>query len=290
MPAASRYLVILGSMATLMDWSPIISKGLTGLLGAAVGVLGTQVGTFLKERRRARGLVLKHLDPILKAADALGGDIHALALRDFVPEVTAGSELSPMIYDATRIYLFARFWAEVQVLRAAALREGMAIDRIGGQVLPFLRCLEDRRIRLVGREWQRLIGESLIAEKGGRLNLYEFVTKYEAEGDFRRWFEPLATVFHAAKTDRKSRQTILRFGYILRVFVAVIDKTRVITVERRSFSHKLSRRSKQELLYKAIRQYVSFAEAPEIIEDLRWTSTTASDDKKGLPPVSTLAS
>src|SRR5260221_11062885 len=81
----------------------------------------------LLRRRRsakaARQLIAKHLDPVLKATDELQGKLRSLAEEDFsefrnIPARDIKS--ADAVNLCGTLYLFAQFWARLEILRREA--------------------------------------------------------------------------------------------------------------------------------------------------------------------------
>jgi hypothetical protein len=79
--------------------------------------------------RSAEQFVDKHLDPLLKSADELVGKLRSLAESDFRElhdvEPTA-SKLNSLDYGSL-LYLFSRFWAQIEISRHEGLSVAMNI-------------------------------------------------------------------------------------------------------------------------------------------------------------------
>jgi hypothetical protein len=99
---------------------------LMGFLGGGFGV--KLIDFFLKELRterrnqiNAKNIIDKHLDPILKSTDELVGKIRSLAASDF-KELKSDAKADIHDFDTSVpylniVYLFAQFWARIQILR-----------------------------------------------------------------------------------------------------------------------------------------------------------------------------
>jgi hypothetical protein len=108
------------------------------------------------------------LDPLLKAADELGGKLRSHAVEDFIDfREMPSKDLSPidLVNLCSTLYLFAQFWARLEILRRESFNADLAQDSQGKVLLRFLRSLESKRVRLVDRAWQRAIGELSITHK-----------------------------------------------------------------------------------------------------------------------------
>jgi len=114
----------------------------------------------------AEQFVDKHLDPLLKSADELTGKLRALAERDFKPihRVTDNCLSNPDF--ASVVFLFGKFWAQVEIIRRKGMSVAMAKDERGLQLQNFFDCLESRRVRIVDRIVQRAIAETFFERRG----------------------------------------------------------------------------------------------------------------------------
>jgi hypothetical protein len=200
-------------------WLNLFGAALSG--GAVVKVADYLYAEYKRrsdESRSVKKLVDKHLDPILKAADEVVGKIASLAREDFrgfrratpLPESVS---LKDKIALTNILYLFAQFWARIQLLRLESLYSDIAREDNGRRISSFLAALEANRNRLVDRAWQRGIGEALITIRGDKAELltyHDFVKRYSEDGYFRDWFQPLASLLQQTSHTRY-RQRLLVF-------------------------------------------------------------------------------
>lgn len=222
-----------------------------------------------EESRSVKKLVEKHLDPILKAADEIVGKIASLAREDFrelrnAPSLLKGANLKDQVVLTNVLYLFAQFWARVQLLRLESVYSDLTREDTGRRISSFLSALEANRNRLVDRAWQRGIGEALITTRSGKselLTYYDFVKCYSQDESFREWFQPLASILQQTRHTRY-RQRLLTYGAILHSFMDTMDAKRVVVREIPAWPNKLSRRSRRDLEFRIFKVYLPFVEEP----------------------------
>lgn len=199
-----------------VSWLDLATAALSGgVVVKALDLVYLEYQTRKQRTRSAKRFVDENLDPLLKAGDDLVGKVRSLAERDFKPLLSNKISLSdPKISGdyASVSYLFARFWARVDILRREGLYIELSHDQRGKKLMSLLVCLESQRVRIVDRTSQRAIGETLVqATNGGKLNcitFVEFVEKYERDPRFREWVSPLVKVLARAKC-RADKQRLL---------------------------------------------------------------------------------
>ncbi|MCH7780246.1 MAG: hypothetical protein IH848_05310, partial [Acidobacteria bacterium] len=171
-------------------WFKLIALATTsGLLGGLFGELWRELLGWIRRRAeaktRAKEIVHEHMDPILKSADELLGKLRSLAQEDFrdfrrlPPETSA--DLHSFVNLGSVFYLFANFWARLEILRKEGLYVNLNKDPRGKKLMQFLHCLESTRVRVVDRAWQRAIGECLIVsgkERHDCMHFRDFVECY----------------------------------------------------------------------------------------------------------------
>ena len=99
----------------------------------------------------------RNLEPLLRSGDELVGKLRSLAEQDFLPIRRADSDNLSDLGFGSLVYLFVRFWSEVEIIRFRGLSSQVAKSKRGRQVQAFLRCLESRRLRLIDRISQRAV-------------------------------------------------------------------------------------------------------------------------------------
>ncbi len=246
-----------------IGWFQLLTAALGG--GFIVKALDIVYQEFRHRSERTSSIqrfVDEHLDPLLKAADELVGKLRSLAEHDF-------KELRNLKLDAEKLqssdlsgflFLFARFWAQIEILRRQGLSIAMGKDDRGKQVQNFLSCLESQRVRIVDRIAQRAVGEVMVERQQGTLDtvsFVDFVKAYETSVDMRRWIRPLITIL--VRTHHTyERQQLLQYGVVIHAFVDTLDSKHFVTRDRPSYPNKLTRRSWRDLKYRVFGRYLSF--------------------------------
>lgn len=213
----------------------------------------------------ARALLTKHLDPILRAADDLVGQIRSLAVTDFEDFRIAGQQRhSPDVLLLRRtgsIYYFVQFWARIQLLKSESDSIALATNVVGDRLQQFVKHLETHAVRVVERTWQRATGEAILLTTDGVTrpnNLYQFVRRYNEDDQFRLWCAPLTELLETAGSDQKARQRLLKYGVVLHAFIDTLDPTHVITNARDPWPNKLTDATRKELAYGTFRHHLPF--------------------------------
>ena len=186
----------------MVSWLDLFAAAFTG--GFVVKLFDILYSEYRRQTEKAataKSTVVKHLDPILKAADELSGKLTSLAKDDFKEldrfreSPIDGKDLYGTVSVTNICYLFAHFWARFEILRRESLYVHISVDETGRKLLEFIQCLESTRVRLVDRAWQRAIGESLIEGAEGKsecLDFYKFVETFRTSDGFasgtRRYF------------------------------------------------------------------------------------------------------
>src|SRR5205085_5533578 len=114
---------------------------------------------YLEVRRRLEGsktaarFVDEHLDPILKSADELVGKLQSLAREDFRSLRSVDITAAPGDNNDVGglIFLFARFWAHIEIFKREGLSVEISRDPRGRHLEMFFDCIESSRVRLIDR-------------------------------------------------------------------------------------------------------------------------------------------
>jgi hypothetical protein len=140
-----------------IEWLQLFSAALGGgLTVKTVDIINQEARRRLDQTKSATKFVDEHMDPLLKAADEVVGKLHSLAIEDF--RALAGQlKLNPISDNdfAGLIYLFARFWAQIDIIRQEGLSVAFTKDKRGAELQKFLAFID--------RTSQRAIGELLVA-------------------------------------------------------------------------------------------------------------------------------
>lgn len=219
------------------------------------------------ERKSAKALVDAHLDPLLKAADAIVGKTTSLAERDFKLEGDLGQSASSNALDQDLIglaYLYARFWGRVDILAEESLGVSLTSDKRGAKLQRFIACLGSQRIRLVNRTHQNAIGEltTELSFKDGRrtVGLVEFSRRISDDASTAAWCEPLVHLLQQAHI-KAARQRLLVYGVVVHALVDALDPNHQSTHPRPSYGNKLSKASKQEIEHLVFGEYLRSVDA-----------------------------
>ena len=249
---------------TNVGWFDLATAALSG--GIVVKLLDIAYREYQARKQRsqtAKRFVDENLDPLLKAGDELVGKIRSLADRDFKPlseSIFVSCEAKINSEHASVAYLFARFWARVEILRRQSLYVELSRDERGTRLMSLLNCLESQRIRIIDRIGQRAIGEALTyttqTERLDCISYVDFVEKYEKVQRFREWLEPLLSVLSQAA--RAQKQRVLQYGVVVHALLDTLDEKHGVTSDRPSYPHKLSVKTKRSLKYRVFGKYCRF--------------------------------
>lgn len=252
-----------------VNWIDLVGAGLSG--GVVVKALDYIYQEYLRRSKAiksARSLVDTHIDPILKSADELVGKIRSLAQSDFTDLVKGsppkGNQFEEWLQYLDFIYLFAQFWSRIQILRTEGIFINLSADVRGKKLIDFFRSLESTRTRLIGRSWQRAIGETLLvqSEKGlSTLTYIDFTENFLSNNEFRRWYKPLTNVLMKLNYSRE-RQRLLIYGAIIHSLIDALDSEHLVTRYRPGWPNKLSKKSRRSLKFRIFRLYLPFVKNP----------------------------
>ncbi len=219
------------------------------------------------EKKSAKALVDAHLDPLLKAADAIVGKTTSLAERDFSLQDPADKLISPNVLSQDLIglaYLYARFWGRIEILAEESLGVSLASDKRGEKLQRFIACLGSQQIRLVNRTHQNAIGEitTELSFKGGRrtIGLVEFGRKIAEDGSAGAWCKPLVQILTDIRI-KATRQRLLVYGVVVHALVDTLDPNHECTHPRPSYANKLSKSAKQEIEHLVFGEYLNEVDA-----------------------------
>jgi len=198
--------------------------------------------------RRAKEVVEKHLDPILKAADQLLGQIVSLSRKDFksIYIDNQNTKIERMFV----LYLFAQFWARVEILRKESLHVNLNKQKDGKLLLQFIRTLRARRNRIIDRANQQAIGESIMFLCNDTYKIktfFQFLNEYfPQDSQTHNVFETLDRNLLGTR-DKKTRQLILLYGAILHAMTDSLDPKHEFIRERSPYPNKLTEKTRRDL-------------------------------------------
>ena len=233
-------------------WSLVTAAFSGGLALKIIEYLISWIKYQLKEKKDARSVVDKHLDPLLKTADAICGKTISLAERDFSsPKGTIDSELLGLTY------LYAAFWSQLVILDRESLGVSLNEDPRGKKLVAFRSCLESQRIRLVDKTHQIAIGEIATEMSAVPLRTRTIVdlTQRIEEPQFSNWLEPLKAELKNIRV-KKTRQRLLVYGTVLHAMIDTLDGKHASSHVRKAHPNKLSLASKQTIKHLVFAKYL----------------------------------
>ncbi len=251
------------------EWLRLLVAAIGGGLTVKLLDIGYQeIRRRSESSEAARKFVDVHLDPLLKAADELVGKLVSLAGEDFrsIRGVEAKVDSIENNDFASLIFLTAKFWANMEIIRREGLSVSIVKDLRGRQLQSFLDCLESRGVRVVDRISQRAAGEWMLTDrKDGpveTLLFIELIRLMESRPEARRWLLPLAHTLSRTR-HTSERQKLLRYGIVLHAMIDTLDPDHEVTRNRPSYPNKLSRKSWRDLKYRVFGRYLKFVPSPE---------------------------
>ena len=228
-------------------------------------------GEFRRRSERseeAKRFVDEHLDPLLKAADELVGKLVSLAGEDFkslrdVDQNVRRIENNDFV---SLVFLVAKFWANIEIIRREGLSVSIAKDARGRQLQSFMDCIESRGVRIVDRISQRAVGELMLTDRRHgpveTILFVEFVQSIESRPEARRWLSPVVHILSRTR-HTSERQRLLRYGIVIHAMIDSLDPDHQVTRDRPSYPNKLSKRSWRDLKYRVFGRYLEFVSQPE---------------------------
>jgi len=252
-----------GAATTGFSWLSLFSAAFSGAVVAKTfEIIYTEVRRRADRKQSAAKFLDSHIDPLLKAADEVVGKLHSLATEDF--KSLTGRNLTLVKLDdndfGSLLFLFARLWAHVEIIRQEGLSIALGTDPRGAQLQGFLSCLESRQVRIVDRIAQRAVGELLIKPSIGSpqiMGYVDFVRMVEGGEEARRWLTPLANSLLQTQHTR-IRQQLLQYGIVVHALIDTLDPKHSVTKDRPSYPNKLSIRTKRGLHYRVFKIYLPF--------------------------------
>ena len=244
-------------------WPSLFLAALSGgLIAKLLDYLAAWVKASRGEKKSAKELVDAHLDPLLKAADAVVGKTTSLAERDFSLLTFQNKSTSADAFNSDLIglaYLYARFWGRIEILAEESLGMSLTSDKRGAKLQQFIACLGSQRIRLVNRTNQNAIGEitTELSPAGGRrtIGVVEFGRKVSEDSSASAWCKPLLQLLADAHV-KAIRQRLLVYGVVVHALVDTLDPDHQSTHPRSSYTNKLSKNSKREIELLAFGEYL----------------------------------
>lgn len=245
---------------TEFAWGNILAAALSAATFVKIlDILYQEYGRRRIRAQTAEEFVDQNLGPLLKAADELTGKLRALAENDFRPihNITLDDEPLQNSDFASVIYLFGRFWAQVESFRSQGMSVATGRDDRGAKLQHFLDCLESRRVRIIDRILQRAIGEVFLDGKE-TITFVRFVEEFDRpDSSLRHWTMPLA-LFLSRLRHTSERQLLLQYGVVIHALIDALDAKHLITRDRPGWPNKLTARSWADLNYRVFGRYLAF--------------------------------
>lgn len=234
-------------------WTLVAAAFSGGLVVKILEYLISWLKHLVKERKDAKSLVDKHLDPLLKTADAICGKTLSLAERDFsAPHGTIENELVALTY------LYAAFWSRLVILDRESLGVSLNGDKRGRKLVAFRACLESQRIRLVDKTHQIAIGEIATEMENAPLRtstIVGFTRRTEVDDHLATWLAPLRSELRKIHI-KKTRQRLLVYGVILHAMIDSLDDKHTSTHARTPRPNKLSLASRRTIKHLVFAKYL----------------------------------
>ena len=260
-PSVRRRVREAGDVAEI-SWLQLAGFGLgSAFTVKLLDIVYQEARRFLEKSQTAKRFVDQHLDPILKSSDELVGKLSSLGREDF--RSFRGVDVSASPSDNNDlgglIFLFGRFWAEIEIIKREGLSVAISQDERGRQLEAFFDCLESTRVRLIDRTEQRAIGETILDLQGYKLRTVtyiEFIRRAEAT-ETARWLEPLRIILVRA-WHTANRQKLLQYLTVLHALIDTLDEKHLVTRDRPTIANKLTRQSWRDLNYRVFGIYLKF--------------------------------
>lgn len=251
------------AQSTDTTWLTLFGAALSGgLVSSVIDHLVSGIRSHRSAKRTAKDIVNAHLDPLLKAADAVVGKTISLAERDFIPLTTgqAADTAHPASTDLIGLaYLYANLWGRIEILTKESLGVSLSSDPRGKKLVKFITCIESQRVRLVNRTHQKAVGETtteVLGDGGMRtIGVVEFGEKLATVPSTQSWCHPLIDLLGRTR-DKAVRQKLLIYGVALHALVDTLDPEHHSTHKRSSYPNKLSKESKRRIEHLVFREYL----------------------------------
>lgn len=249
-------------MDTLLGIGAIISGG---FIWELFKFFFPDIKKFFDAKITAKKNLYNNIDPILKASSELFGKLESLAKEDFATfiNITHSNSNNPQHNQKYVFYLFAQFWAQLEYIRIINQYNSLTRIKKGKQLLRFIETFESRKYRILDRSIQRIIGESLIEgsrDKFRVMSINEFIINLNAtNSSLKPWIDKLENYFLSVN-DLKKRQTILRYGVILAMFIDHFDSEYKIVRRREVYRNKLTRSSRFMVKENLLKHYLPFVD------------------------------
>ena len=250
------------------EWFRLVAALGGGLVVKFLDILYAELRRRSEKSEKAKRFVDEHLDPLLKAADELVGKIVSLAGEDFksLRGVDPNADRIDNHDFVGLVFLLARFWANIEIIRREGLSVSIAKDSRGQRLQDFMNSIESRGMRIVDRIAQRAVGELMLTDrKDGPLEtrlFVDFVHALETDPKARRWLFPVARTLSRTR-HISERQRLLKYGIVIHAMMDTLDPRHQVTRRRPSYPNKLSNSAWRDLKYRVFGQYLTFVPEPE---------------------------
>jgi hypothetical protein len=237
-----------------------------GLTVKILDIVYLEIRRRLERAQTATRFVDEHLDPLLKTADELVGKLQSLGRSDFKPLRAVHSNTVPADNNdlGSLMFLFARFWANLEIIKREGLSVAISRDKRGERLQKFMDCLESRRVRLIDRTAQRAIAETSLEASNGKLRTMSYIefVRCASEPEVSQWLDPLKSIlvrgWHTGE-----RQKLLQYATVVHALIDSLDERHLVTRHWPTIPNKLSRRSWRDLNYRVFGVYLRFVKKPQ---------------------------
>lgn len=245
-----------------MDFGSLFAAAISGgLVVKAIDIGYAELQKFFDRAAASKTLADEYFEPLLMAADELVGKLRSLIEMDFKPIHKANPTFEGEIDHefAGLIYLFGRFWAEVEKIRQSGRSHTIVSEWRWKELTSFLDCMESRRLRIIPRILQRAIGEAFL-EGSEVMSFVGFCNRYRSDVRLQEWILPLA--MYLSRTQHTTeRQRLLQYGVVVHSMIDTLDPGHHLTRNRPSWPNKLTRRSWRDLRFRVFGTY---------LKDVKW--------------------
>jgi|SRR5271155_784544 len=125
-----------------LSWFQIIGLALgSGLTVKLLDIFYQEIQRWRSARHTATTFIDEHLDPLLKSADELHGKLRSLAESNFRALCNIETEEFLTNHEFTSLlFLFGKFWAQIEIIRHEGMSVAMGRDRRGARLQSFFDC------------------------------------------------------------------------------------------------------------------------------------------------------
>ena len=164
------------------------------------------------------------------------------------------------------VFLIAKLWAHVEIIRREGLSVSLAKDERGRRLQSFIDCSQSRGLRIVDRISQRAVGELMLTHReDGSIDtilFIEFMKLWKSDAEVGNWLSPLTHVLSRMR-HTSERQRLLRYGIVIHAMIDTLDPEHQVTRLKPSYPNKLSKKSWSDLKYRVFGNYLKFVTRPQ---------------------------